>query len=227
MKVTAQVRKLYSVLSCIPPDFEMAETLIAMHQPSEEEMMWLAVELAENTFGEYGDALVGGNLSAAQVRLHRDYLYDTVHFLLEHGMNPNTIVDQDTTETANIMADLRFTEGPDMAARTMRLLLEHGGDPNLEGCTLTPMIWMEMELHIDPIYERLYCDNLVQCLLVMQAYGGRFDDGTVPFVMRDGLGSEIFKEFEKFDYQFGNEEGAPGYIHVFKRTTRKIVADYV
>ena len=227
MKVTAQVRKLYSVLSCIPPDFEMAETLIAMHQPSEEEMMWLAVELAENTFGEYGDALVGGNLSAVQVRLHRDYLYDTVHFLLEHGMNPNTIVDQDTTETANIMADLRFTEGPDMAARTMRLLLEHGGDPNLEGCTLTPMIWMEMELHIDPIYERLYCDNLVQCLLVMQAYGGRFDDGTVPFVMRDGLGSEIFKEFEKFDYQFGNEEGAPGYIHVFERTTRKIVADYV
>ena len=86
MKVTAQVRKLYSVLSCIPPDFEMAETLIAMHRPSEEEMMWLAVELAENTFGEYGDALVGGNLSAAQVRLHRDYLYDTVHFLLEHGM---------------------------------------------------------------------------------------------------------------------------------------------
>ena len=164
MKVTAQVRKLYSVLSCIPPDFEMAETLIAMHRPSEEEMMWLAVELAENTFGEYGDALVGGNLSAAQVRLHRDYLYDTVHFLLEHGMNPNTIVDQGTTETANIMADLRFTEGPDMAARTMRLLLEHGGDPNLEGCTLTPMIWMEMELHIDPIYERLYCDNLVQCL---------------------------------------------------------------
>ena len=111
MKVTAQVRKLYSVLSRIPPDFEMAETLIAMHQPSEEEMMWLAVELAENTFGEYGDALVGGNLSAAQVRLHRDYLYDTVHFLLEHGMNPNTIVDQDTTETANIMAGLRFTEG--------------------------------------------------------------------------------------------------------------------
>ena len=40
----------------------------------------------------------------------------------------------------------------------------------------------------------------------MQAYGGRFDDGTVPFVMRDGLGSEIFKEFEKFDYQFGNEK---------------------
>lgn len=89
------------------------------------------------------------------------------------------------------------------------------------------MIWVEMELHIDPIYERLYCDNLVQCLLVMQAYGGKFDDGTVPFVMRDGLGSEIFKEFEKFDYQFGNEEGAPGYIHVFERATRKIVADYV
>ena len=59
MKVTAQVRKLYSVLSCIPPDFEMAETLIAMHRPSEEEMMWLAVELAENTFGEYGDKLAG------------------------------------------------------------------------------------------------------------------------------------------------------------------------
>ena len=42
---------------------------------------------------------------------------------------------------------------------------------------------------------------------------------------RDGI--VFFKEFEKFDYQFGNEEGTPGYIHVFERTTRKIVADYV
>lgn len=63
----------------------------------------------------------------------------------------------------------------------------------------------------------------------MQAYSGRFDDGTVPFIneMREiSSASKSPKNLKKFDYQFQNE-GAPGYIHVFERTTRKIVADYV
>ena len=53
----------------------------------------------------------------------------------------------------------------------MRLLLEHGGDPNLDVDSLTPLSWMDDELCIDPIWKRWCCDHLVQCLMVMQAYG--------------------------------------------------------
>lgn len=134
--------------------------------------MWLAVELADNTFGEYRDMLNENCPRVTPGKVHRDYLYDTILFLLDHEMDPNTVVDEHTTEAENIMAVLRFTDGPDVAARTMRLLLEHGGDPNLDVDSLTPLSWMDDELCIDPIWERWCCDHLVQCLMVMQAYGG-------------------------------------------------------
>lgn len=172
MKVSESVKKMCDVLSCIPPDFKTAETLFAEQQPTEQELMWLAVELADNTFGEYRDMLNENCPRVTPGKVHRDYLYDTILFLLDHEMNPNTVVDEHTTEAENIMAVLRFTDGPDVAARTMRLLLEHGGDPNLDVDSLTPLSWMDDELCIDPIWERWCCDHLVQCLMVMQAYGG-------------------------------------------------------
>ena len=62
MKVSESIRKMCDVLSCIPPDFKTAETLFAEQQPTEQELMWLAVELADNTFGEYRDMLNGINM---------------------------------------------------------------------------------------------------------------------------------------------------------------------
>ena len=231
MKVSESVKKRCDVLSCIPPDFKTAETLFAEQQPTEQELMWLAVELADNTFGEYRDMLNENCPRVTPGKVHRDYLYDTILFLLDHEMNPNTVVDEHTTEAENIMAVLRFTDGPDVAARTMRLLLEHGGDPNLDVDSLTPLSWMDDELCIDPIWERWCCDHLVQCLMVMQAYGGGWHgtDGKFhrPFSMCEGYRSEIFKEFEKFDYRFGTEKGHLGPIHIFEKATGTVVADYI
>ena len=39
--------------------------------------------------------------------------------------------------------------------------------------------------------------------------------------------SEIFKEFEKFDYRFGTEKGHLGPIHIFEKATGTVVADYI
>ena len=76
MKVSENVKKMYEVLSCIPPDFETAKALFAEYQPSEEELMWLAVELTDNTFCEYKDWLLEKS-APEQLRgkQHRYYLY--------------------------------------------------------------------------------------------------------------------------------------------------------
>jgi hypothetical protein len=45
--------------------------------------------------------------------------------------------------------------------------------------------------------------------------------------MCEGYRSEIFKEFEKFDYRFGTEKGHLGPIHIFEKATGTVVADYI
>ena len=225
MNVPEPVQKLYEALSGIPPEFDKARELLAAYQPTEEELMRVAIELVENVMAEH-DAMNKKWPSATSDKTHRGWLYDTFQFLLEHGMNPNTILEKGTTEEDNVMMSFKYLYGADMAANVMRLLLEHGADPNLEMDGGSPFDWIDLGLSFDPIYKKWLCTHLVQCIMVMQAYGGEFDD-SVPFVMREGYTSEIFKEFEKFDYRFGKEKGWPGNIHVFEQATGKTVADYV
>lgn len=236
MKVPENVKKMYEVLSCIPPDFETAKALFAEYQPSEEELMWLAVELTDNTFCEYKDWLLEKS-APEQLRgkQHRYYLYDTITFLLEQGLKPNAIIDADSSgEAENAMFLLQYTDGPDVAAQIMRLYMEHGGNPNLYiknnyGDTLISEI--EFDIYEFGDYEKPENENLVQCVMVLQAYGGGWNgkDGKFhqPFSMREGYDSAILKEFEKFDYRIGVERGHPGSVHVFEKATGKVVADYV
>ena len=235
MEVPELVKNLYEVLSSIPPEFDRAQELLAAYQPTEEELMWVAVELTEHTMCEYSDMRSGVFPDMIPGYLHRDYLYDATAFLLEHGLNPNTVINEGSMFDAdNAMFQLKFTDGPDVAARVIRLYMEHGGDPNLyirENYGETLLSCIEYDIYEFGDYEKPDDENLVQCVIVLQAYGGgwRGKDKKfhTPFTMREGYSSEIFKEFEKFDYRFGKEKGHPGDIHVFEKATGKTVADYV
>ena len=233
MNVPEPVQKLYEALSCIPPDFDKAQELLAAYQPTEEELMWVAVELTDNTMGEYRDVMDEGCTSVTLDGMHRNYLYDTILFLLEHGLKPNTVINKGSMSDAdNAMFCLKFTDGPDVAARVMRLYMEHGGDPNLyirENYGETLLSNIEFDIYEYGDYEKPDDENLVQCVMVLQAYGGGWIGKDkkfhTSFTMREGYSSEIFKEFEKFDYRTGREEH-PGNIHVFEKATGVTVADY-
>ena len=121
-----RMNRLYKLLSQVPPEFDAARQMMEKEKPREEELAWLAAELVNDTFGEYKDFMENVP-NAVPGRLHRDYLYQVMEFLLEQGLNPNATVNDEE----NAMFGLKFTDGPDVAAKTMRLLLEHGGDPNL------------------------------------------------------------------------------------------------
>ena len=236
MNVPAAVETMKEALSQIPPDFAAAERLFGTYQPTDEELMWLAVELTDNTFCEYGDWLWEKTASEQpREKQHRDFLFDTISFLLERGLKPNAVIDADSLgEEDNAMFLLQYTDGPDVAARVMRLYMEHGGDPNLylkSGYGDTLISEIEFEIYEYGSYKKPKDENLVQCVMVLQAYGGGWDgkDGMFhqPFTMCEGYDSTILKEFERFDYRIGAEQGHPGPIHVFEKATGKIVADYI
>lgn len=164
--------------------------------------------------------------NAVPGRLHRDYLYQVIELLLEQGLNPNATVNDEE----NAMFGLEFTDGPDVAAKTMRLLLEHGGDPNLRIDLDTPLTNVDTAMWVAPVCERWFFDNLVQCAMVLQAYDGYWIGGDekahIPFTMGKGYHSKMLREFEKFDYFFGDVEDHPGYVHIVEKATGKIAADY-
>ena len=226
-----RMKRLYGLLSQIPPEYDAARRMLEAEKPGEEELAWLAAELVNDTFGEYRDWLHNGAPMAVPGKRHRDYLYQVIELLLEQGLNPNAVVQRKSGEKENALMNLCYTDGPDVAAKTMRLLLEHGADSNVYVDLNTPLTSVDEGMHIAPIYERWFFDNLVQCAMVLQAYGGYWIGGDkathTPFLICGGDGAEMFKEFEKFDYSFGNAEGHPGYVHIFNKDTGEIVADYI
>lgn len=218
-----QIQQLYELLSQLPPELDTARKMMESEHPSELELAWLAKEVVDNTFSEYRDLIVDKTLEAPG-SLHREYLYQTVEFLLEQGLNPNIVVDNEE----NVMFGLEFTDGPDVAAKVMRLLLEHGGNPNLYVVSDNLVSEIEFEIYEYRSYKKPKDEHRVQLTMVLQAYGGHWPkDNSVTYTMRDGYKAEIFKEFEKFDYRTGYEAGSPGYIHIFEKATGKTVADYL
>ena len=220
-----RMKRLYELLSQIPPEYDAARRMLEAEKPGEEELAWLAAELVNDTFGEYGDWLYNGAAVAAPGKLHRDYLYQVIELLLEQGLNPNVVLDDEE----NAMFLLRYTDGPDVAAKIMRLFLEHGGDPNLYGASDNLVSDIEFDMYEYGEYKKPRDEHRVQLTMILQAYGGHWPENreNVTYMMQNGNKAEIFKEFEKYDYFCGDAEGHLGDIHIFNKATGEIVADYI
>lgn len=209
-----RMKRLYELLSQIPPEYDAARQMLEAEKPGEEELAWLAIQLTEDTFDDETE--------------NRNDLYCKIALLLEHGLNPNTILDAGTTEADNVMMNLKFLYGADVGASVMRLLLEQGGDPNLNVEGWTPLSWIDADLGMKPIIKDVELSrNFVQCIMVIQAYGGKFSDGKVPFAMHKGYSSAMLKELKRFDYFFGKGQNDKCLLHIFNKATGEIVADYI
>ena len=118
-----------------------------------------------------------------------------------------------------------------LAGAALRLLLEHGGDPNhripAEHETLFESIAFEVS------YDRYTHEwfHTVQCWLVLMAFGGCWDEGNIPLTMLGDNRVEMFRDFERFDYIIEPLPQDPGkygcwIMHVFDRETMEKVAQY-
>ena len=158
--------------------------------------------------------------------MHSNYVIEAINMLLEFGLDPNAIFDND-----NVLWNAMWIDSPNVAASLMRLLLENGGDPNhfipAEHDTLFEYI--AFKVSYDEYTHDYY--HTVQCWLVLMAYGACWRNGEIPLTMLGNKSVEIFKEFEQFDYEIEplpQEAGKYGcwIMHIFNIHTREEVARY-
>ena len=215
----------------IPPDFE------AVGDITPEEANSLAFEYSEACFDEgiqtYQQTAEFYRQNWTEPKLipglHSTYLYEVMEYLLECGLDPNYCKDEDYS----LMENIRYTLNGYVAADTLHLLLEHGGDPNLAhgGESLFDVIDYDVDYDMDGQIDRRLFDSLVHCWMVIIGFGGGQVRGATPLTRYREW--NLFNHHEKtFDvrdlrnhrnYTFGlshveDRDYAP-VLHIFDRRT--------
>lgn len=121
---------------------------------------------------------------------------------LKYGLMPNYIMVEGSDED-NIMQEIRYIDNGDVAPSIMRMLLEHGGNPNLivGGEDLFKDLDFDIVFDVIEQNNKRIFDIEFRIWLVMMGYGGRIDNHDCPVNLKSGYTVEIFKIFEDFDYR--------------------------
>lgn len=173
--------QLLNILLNIPPDFSAAEKLLQQECFSSDEVNKVAMRYTDECYLDVADTFCldpydhispPGFIPPSEVvpERHSTHLYDVIKLLLDHGLDPNAIVDED-----NIMEMLLYVDNEYVAADTMALLLEHGGNPNLnmDGQSVFGMVDFEVWFGSVEQALRWRYDVWVHVWMVLLAYGGK------------------------------------------------------
>lgn len=137
--------------------------------------------------------------------------------LLDCGLDPNSMY----IDSAPIYS-LLFVDAPNIAAETMRLLLKHGGNPNL----LIGGDYLFSEVDFMVAYDCVDKLHFVQCLFVLAAFGGNNGTQGNPFSMKNGYEISRLKDFESISYSIEFLGGYKWRMHIRDRDTGVEIAAY-
>ena len=221
------VGRLKKIFLEVPPDWEGAKAILNQQVFSSETLMEVAVDAINNCCCEYREA---GRQNTGNVRieaLHSGYIYQVIDLLLQYGLNPN-----DEFDHVNLMWNSQYIDAPNIGASVLRLLLEHGGNPNYKPLDESETLfeYVAFKVGFDDLDEDY--KHIVQCWMVLMAFGGNYGKSTKPPVeMLNGNDVKIFKEFELFDFwieTLSDKPGQTGYciMHVYNKNTKEEVARY-
>lgn len=160
---------------------------------------------------------------------HSFYLYEMFELLLQYGLDPNYTVEHDF----GILDYVFSIVNGYIAADTLNLLFEHGGDPHLISSGESIFEQACFDIFFDAVEQtdRRRYDSFVHCWMVLLAYGGKstVDGGTV----------DVFTEYSddvkvKFDlkklkehrnYYLGVTHGLQITVHIFDKRSYWEVQD--
>ena len=221
-------QRLLDTLMTIPPDFSTAEKLLQQECFSSDEVTKVAMRYAEKCFLDIADTFrtdpddrisFTGFIPPAGVipGLHSTYLYDVVKLLLDYGLDPNAIIDED-----NIMEMLLYVDNEYVAADTIALLLEHGGNPNLnmDGQSVFGMVDLEIWFGSAEQELRWRYDAWVHTWMVLLAYGCK-DSGVQVFREYNSDATFDLKKLRDHrNYYYGlSFENGDRVIHIYDKKT--------
>ena len=220
------VKQIKETFEQEPSNLEKIKTLLTSRIFTKDELSELAIAFTDDCFCEYRAALDDKVESVTIENMHSNYVVEAIKMLLEFGLDPNIVIDED-----NVLWNAMWIDAPNVAASVMRLLLENGGDPNhvIPGDPETLFDYIAFKVsYAEYTHDYFYT---VQCWLVLMAYGACRHNGKIPITMHGKQSVEIFKEFEQYDYEIEPLPQEPGtygcwIMHIFNIHTKEQVARY-
>ena len=237
MELTHKENTLLEMLLKVPPDLGAIRAQLESSRFSSDRIAAVASEFIEICYWESLDRHCGEphqteyySTAATVVEgEHSTYLLEIVKLLLEYGLDPNAVVDGTC-----ILEQVRFVENEYIAADTLALLLEHGGNIHLKADGESVFGEIDFDVIFDALnqYDRRRYDSLVHCWFVWLGYGAQPENGTTAVdVYRDFNTGELFdisKLKNHRNYTFGLSHvpgrGESWSLHIFDKETMWEVA---
>ncbi len=221
------VEEIKSLFEKVPNDFEKIKELLYSRKFSKEELAEIAIDCTDNCFCEYQDACNPERENFTMEDMRSNYIVDAIKLLTDVGLDPNVIVNDD-----NVMWNTMWIDAPGVAVAVLKLLLEHGGNPNhyIPAERETIFDYIDFKVSYDEYTHEFF--HTVQCWLLLMAYGACWqDNGEIPLTMLGGNSVEIFKNYELYDYEIESlpqESGKYGcwIMHIYNIETKEEVAVY-
>lgn len=129
------------------------------------------------------------------------HMLEALTCLLQYGLDPNAVYVKGTAE-CNIMSELRYVGNGYLAADSLALLLEHGGDPNiqLDDVPLLRDVSTYLLFDLNNQIDRTRYANLVHYRMVLVGYGATLEDGSKCIDMCPGHDVSGLRKHRHFYY---------------------------
>lgn len=229
-----QMKELYQTCCDLPCDLTKIRSMLESNRYTPTELMHTALQFAEHAnFYNFHEFINENGRKPQKGELPIHYLHDLLALFLEFGLDPNGF-DQ---EGENIMFFLGYIEYENNdgyhTADCMRLLMEHGGDPDLEVDETGILATHSSRLcyyiqHTDEIEgsDEYDFDGMAHLCFVMMGYSGPDADGSYIVEMKNGHRIEELRMHEQFTYTIETfpEENGRWIMHIIHKETGEEVA---
>ncbi len=230
---TASCSALLHALMQLPPNFDTAEQILSKDVFDADTVTSVGLHFAEACFEESINGPIQPTLlpsGALAPEFHSQFLYAVTDLLLRFGLDPNVIQDGENM----MFAICHVTHGL-VAADTLALLLEHGGNANLsvEEESLLSNIEFDITFELFNPCPSINLAALIHLWMVLVGYGAKYPEG------RKNLNQKVFLDFwtnMPFDvtnlkqhrmYFFGVSNQEESYlVHLYDHTTFREVLQF-
>jgi len=186
-------------------DLYAIESYIQQHALDGEEITRVALKLLDQYQFEIEDYVWENEKDLRPEELISTNWVMLFDLFLRCGLQPNLVLqDDEHHDSWNVMENFLFVANGDIAPRVMRMMMERGGDPNLEisGEALFEKLDFDIWFDMVEMQEMMWkFDIEFKCWLVLISYGGGGSDENRPLDMQNGYRAEDLRMFENFDYE--------------------------
>ena len=192
------------------------EEYIDEHALSPERITYIATMLVERFAFEEQDFMFQYERKPMPHKLVSTNFVELFNLFISKGLDPNLVISDREGSWYNIMDALFSVRNGEISLPILKKLLEIGGDPNLmlDDETLFDRVDFDIVFGAVEQEDREFYATWVMFWLMLLGYGGRLSNGHNPITMKDGYAYDVFKDYERFtfDFEVVNKEW---FIHVY------------